>query len=288
MSVTTYVALAAATLCVLTMPVYALVSRHRPLDADVAGRPTTMLLGYWIRDWLMWVIGPLERALVRANASPDLFNYLGMAFGAAAGVAYARRSLALGGWLVLLGGLADVFDGRIARARGLASPRGEFLDSMLDRFAETFAFMGLALYFEPSPWAMLTTLSALGGSLMVSYARAKGEGVGVSYRGGVMQRAERLVLLALASLLDGALTGAIGMRPGAILLGALAIIGLGSLGTAIHRTVYIARALGGQASIAWVADSSQSAPSSEPSESSRGAERGAATTPDSHHQERQG
>jgi CDP-diacylglycerol--glycerol-3-phosphate 3-phosphatidyltransferase len=245
MSVTTYVALAAAALCVLTMPVYALVSRHRPLDVDIAQRPASALLGYWIRDWLMWVIGPLERALVRAKASPDLFNYLGVAFGAAAGVAYARRSLALGGWLVLLGGLADVFDGRIARARGLVSRRGEFLDSMLDRFAETFAFMGLALYFARSPWAILTTLSALGGSLLVSYARAKGEGVGVTYRGGVMQRAERLVLLALASLLDGAVIRALGMPPGAILLGAVAIIGLGSLGTAVYRTMYIARALGG-------------------------------------------
>ena len=248
MSVTTSVALAFAALCVLTMPVYALVSRGRPLDADVAARPKTALLGYWIRDWLMWVIGPLERALVRVNASPDLFNFLGVAFGAAAGVAYARRSFALGGWLVLLGGLADVFDGRIARARGVVSRRGEFLDSMLDRYAETFTFIGLALYFQRTTWAMLATLSALGGSLLVSYARAKGQAVGVTFRGGIMQRAERLVLLAIASLLDGAIAAALGTPPGAIVFGAVAIIGLGAFSTAMYRTAQIAKALGGQGS----------------------------------------
>jgi CDP-diacylglycerol---glycerol-3-phosphate 3-phosphatidyltransferase len=285
MSVTAYVALAAAALCVLTMPLYAVVTRHRPLDADVAQRPKTALLGYWIRDWLIWVIAPIERALVRANASPDLFNYLGVAFGAAAGVAYARRSLALGGWLVLLGGLADVFDGRIARARGLVSRRGEFLDSMLDRFAETFTYVGLALYFERMRWAMLATLSALGGSLLVSYARAKGQGVGVLFRGGIMQRAERLVLLAIASLLDGAVAAAVGTPPGVIVLGAVAVIGLGSFGTAVYRTAQIARALGGQAPTARVADSSQSTSRPELPESSRGGERGAATLPTSRHRE---
>jgi CDP-diacylglycerol--glycerol-3-phosphate 3-phosphatidyltransferase len=285
MSVTTYVALAAAALCALTMPIYALVSRHRPLDADVASRPKTALLGYWIRDWLMWVIGPLERALIRANASPDLFNYLGVAFGAAAGVAYARRSLALGGWLVLLGGLADVFDGRIARARGLVSRRGEFLDSMLDRFAETFTFIGLALYFERRTWAMLATLSALAGALLVSYARAKGQGVGVTFRGGIMQRAERLVLLAMASLLDGAAAAALGTPTGVIVLGAVAIIALGSLGTAVYRTAQIAKALGGQAPTAQVPDPAQSASPPELPESSRVAKRGAGTLPASRHRE---
>jgi phosphatidylglycerophosphate synthase len=239
----TYGALAAVALFLFTMPAYAVARRRRPVDADVARRPTTILLGTWVRDWLMWLIEPLERALVRWKASPDLFNYIGGAFGLLAGVAYARDQLALGGWFILLGGLADIIDGRIARARGIASNYGEFLDSMLDRFAEMFAFIGLALYFEPSPWAMTATVLASGGSMMVSYARAKGEGVGVDCRGGVMQRAERLVLLAIASLIDAPVTEALGWIPGMLLLGAISLIGLGSIGTAVYRTVYIAKEL---------------------------------------------
>ncbi|HEU4584666.1 MAG TPA: CDP-alcohol phosphatidyltransferase family protein [Gemmatimonadaceae bacterium] len=243
MSSVTYVALAIAAGVILTMPVFAIVARNRPMDADVARRPTTILLGYWVRDWLRWLISPIERALVALKVSPDVFNFAGMFLGLLAGIAFVRGSLAVAGWMIILGGLCDIFDGRIARARGLSSPYGEFLDSMLDRFAETFAFMGLAVYFAPSMWAVLATALALGASLMVSYARAKGAVVGVDCRGGVMARAERLVLLALAALLDGALTTAFGWRAGTVLLAAVCIIGVGALGTAAYRTWYIAREL---------------------------------------------
>ncbi|HMA01525.1 MAG: CDP-alcohol phosphatidyltransferase family protein [Gemmatimonas sp.] len=243
MSTTTWVALSLMALAILTMPIYAVVARRRPVDADVARRPTTILLGTWVRDWLMWIIGPVERRFVEWKLSPDIFNYIGGAFGFFAGFAYANNELALGGWLILLGGLADIFDGRIARARGIGSNYGEFLDSMLDRFAEMFAFLGIALYFEPTWWAMSATVLASGGSMMVSYARAKGEAVGVDCRGGIMQRAERLVVLAVASLIDTPVTAALGWVPGVILLSAVTLIGLGSLGTAVYRTIFICKAL---------------------------------------------
>jgi phosphatidylglycerophosphate synthase len=237
------IGLAAALLLLLTMPVYALVSRGRPGDPEVAARPRTVLLGYWVRDWLMWAISPLERLFLALRLPPIAFNWAGVGFGALAGVAYARGDFPLGGWLVLLGGAADIFDGRIARARGLVSSAGAFLDSTLDRFAETFAFAGLAVWSRGSAWEALATVLALGGSLLVSYARARGEALGVTYKGGLMQRAERLVLLALASLLDPPVTAAAGWPPGRLLFGMVAFIAVATLGTALHRTVAIARAL---------------------------------------------
>ncbi|MGI8497909.1 MAG: CDP-alcohol phosphatidyltransferase family protein, partial [Gemmatimonadaceae bacterium] len=230
----------------LSVPLFPLVGRVLPLNGDVARRPTTALLGFWVRDWLMWVIGPLERAFVRSGVSPDVFNLLGVFFGGAAGVAYATGGgrLSLAGWLILPGGACDVFDGRIARARGMASNRGAFLDSTLDRFSETFAFMGLAFRFAGDPGAVVAVALALGGSLLVSYTRARGEALGVSCRGGIMQRAERLVLLALASLLDAAVTARSGWAAGTVLYWTVIAIGAGSLGTAVYRTLYIARELG--------------------------------------------
>lgn len=236
-------ALAAAGVLVVTMPVYAVVARGRAVDADVARRPRTVLLGLWIRDWLMWVIAPIERACVAARIPPVAFNWAGVAFGVLAGIAYAGGALATGGWMVLLGGAADVLDGRIARARGMVSDAGAFLDSTLDRFAETFAFAGIVVWFAPDQGPVLATVLALGGSLLVSYARARGEGLGVHFKGGLMQRAERLVILALASLLDAPVTAAAGWRGGMLLYGALLVIAVFSLGTALYRTVAIARAL---------------------------------------------
>lgn len=231
---------------VATMPVFALVSRHRPRDADVARRSASALLGFWIRDWLMWVIGPAERALVRSGVSPDVFNYLGVAFGAAAGVAFANGALALAGWAILLGGLADVFDGRIARARGLTSRYGAFMDSTLDRFAEAFSFVGVTWYLSDSPLGAALSALAISGSLLVSYARARGEAVGVTGTGGIMQRAERLVLLALGALADTALTTRFGWPEGRVLMAAVAVIAVGSIGTAIYRTASIAKTLSKQ------------------------------------------
>lgn len=239
-----WAALLAVAALLLTMPAFALVARSRAVDADVANRPTTALLGQWVRDWLMWLIGPLERALVRAGASPDVFNWLGVAFGAAAGAAFAAGALGAAGWLVLLGGAADVFDGRIARARGVADARGAFLDSTLDRFAETFTLAGVVVYLSRAPWMTLAAALALGGSLLVSYARARGEALGVTERGGVMQRAERLVVLALAALLDPLATARSGWRPGTLLAGAVALIAAGALGTALWRTARVASRLG--------------------------------------------
>ena len=172
MSTTTWVALSLMALAILTMPIYAVMTRSRAVDADVARRPTTILLGTWVRDWLMWIIGPIERRFVAWKLSPDIFNYVGGAFGLFAGIAYAKSELALGGWLILIGGLADIFDGRIARARGIGSNYGEFLDSMLDRFAEMFAFLGIALYFEPTWWAMSATVLASGAVAVPAFSAA--------------------------------------------------------------------------------------------------------------------
>lgn len=225
------------------MPVFALWRRGQPRDAEVAKRGASVLLGYWIRDWLMWAIGPVERVLVRAEVSPDVFNYLGVACGAAAGVAFADGTLSVGGWFVLFGGLADIFDGRIARARGLTNKYGAFMDSTLDRFAEVFAFVGVAWYLADSRAGAAVTLLAISASLLVSYTRARGEAVGVSGTGGIMQRAERLVVLALAGLFDSTAAARFGWAPGTLLFGAVSLIAVGALGTAVYRTAAIASTL---------------------------------------------
>jgi len=237
------IAVAAAVATLGTMPVFAVVSRGRPMDADVARRGRTVLLGRWVRDWLMWVIAPIERALIAAHVSPDALNVLGAVFGLAAGVALSRGAFSAGGWLVSLGGVADVFDGRVARARGIASPYGAFLDSTLDRFAESFTFLGLILYFASSPLVVLAVGSAISGSLLVSYARARAESLGVSLNGGLMQRAERLVTLALAAIVDPIAESRGGWPKGTVISAAIVLIAIGTWGTACWRVVAGARAL---------------------------------------------
>jgi CDP-diacylglycerol--glycerol-3-phosphate 3-phosphatidyltransferase len=229
-------------LAFVSMPLYAATAagRRDPLEVDQRG---SFVLGAFVRGWFYWFVRPVERLSLAVGASPTAFNLLGVAFGAAAGVFFATGRLNLAGWAVLLGGAADVLDGRIARAQGVAGPRGAFLDSTLDRFAEVGAFVGLAVYFQASTPALVAVATALGGSLLVSYARARGESVGIVCKVGVMQRAERLLLVGFGGILDPAVTSAAGLSPGTLLMGIVALVAVGTMGTAAYRTVWIARRL---------------------------------------------
>ena len=229
----------------LTMPLFHLVGHHRVLDPDLAHRPRSALLGSWLKDWLLWVISPIERAAVRRGLAPEVFNYIGLLLSAGAGGALAAGFLPFGALLYLFCGAADVLDGRIARAQGTSSDYGAFLDSTLDRFAETFVFLGLAWYFRAWPAAGLLCLVALAGSLLVSYTRARGQALGVDFNKGIMQRAERIVLLSAAALSDAVVTGWRGWSPGTLLAVIVGLIGAGSMATAVYRTAAIARRLRG-------------------------------------------
>ena len=230
-------------LALLTMPFYA-TGRRRGTDPLESSARGTFILGSFVREWFYWFVGPVERGLLAVGASPLALNLVGVAFGVLAGGLFAIGQLVLGGWAVLLGGVADVLDGRIARALGVASRRGAFLDSTLDRFAEVGALTGLAFWARDSPLVMTYAVLALGGSLLVSYARARGESVGVVCKVGIMQRAERLLLLGFGGILDPMVSAWLGRSsPGALLAPILALVALGTVGTAVFRTVWIARRL---------------------------------------------
>jgi CDP-diacylglycerol--glycerol-3-phosphate 3-phosphatidyltransferase len=231
-------------LAFVSMAVFAAAHRGQR-DADAARKGSRFLLGAgdFLVHWFMWAIGPLERGLAAVGTTPDHMNAAGLLFGALSGVAIGIGRLELGGWAIALAGVCDILDGRLARAQGVASPYGKFIDSTLDRFVETFAFLGFAVYFAGRPWGPLVVAAGLGGSLLVSYAQARGETVNVSGSGGLMQRAERLVLTLLGCLFDPALSRALGRPEGSVLFWVLVVVAAGALGTAVHRTIFIARRL---------------------------------------------
>ena len=232
------------TAAVLSMPLYILTGAHRrpdPLASDAQG---TFVLGPFVRSWFYWAVGPVVRASLAIGLGPTFYNLLGVAFGIGAGVAFASGHVTLGGWGVLLGGVADVLDGRVARAGGLADRSGAFLDSTLDRFAGVGAFVGLAVLFRSSSLSLALAVTAMGGSLLVSYTRARGESQGVVCKLGIMQRAERLLLLGFGGLLEPTVAGLWGAgRVGTLLVPILGLVAVGTVGTAIFRTVWIARTL---------------------------------------------
>jgi phosphatidylglycerophosphate synthase len=216
---------------------------QRDPDAERKGSRFLLGLGDLLLHWFLWAIGPLERGLLRTGTTPDHVNAAGLLFGVASGVFIALGWLEGGGWAILMAGVCDVLDGRLARARRVASAYGKFIDSTLDRFVETFAFLGFAWYLRATAYGGFLATAAICGSLLVSYAQARGETVGVDRAGGLMQRAERLVLTCLVCLLDRPLTGALGLPPGTAVIWILGLIAVTTFGTAVYRSLAIARQL---------------------------------------------
>jgi phosphatidylglycerophosphate synthase len=227
----------------VSMAVYSARGRERDPDASRKGSQFLLGIGDFLVHWLMWLISPAEQLFLRLGFTPDLFNFVGLTLGLLSGLLIGLGRLELGGWAIALGGVCDIFDGRIARALNLASPYGKFIDSTFDRFVEVFAFLGLVVYLRHTTFGPLLAAAAMAGSLLVSYAQARGETVGVSGSGGLMQRAERLVLLCLVCLTDAEISAWFGRPAGTAVLWVLAVMTLGTFATAAHRTVWIARQL---------------------------------------------
>jgi CDP-diacylglycerol--glycerol-3-phosphate 3-phosphatidyltransferase len=227
----------------VSMVPYALGPGRAGVSPDGSARKGSFVLGRWLRDWFYWAIHPVKGWAVRAGWNPDTFNYLGVAFSLASMALYAVGDLGAAGWMLLLGGIADVLDGEVARGRGIDSPYGAFLDSTLDRFAEVFVFIGLAAFYAETRTATVLIAAGLGGSLLVSYTRARGESVGVVCKAGVMQRAERMLALGFGSIFDPTLSEKWGREPGSVLIYILWVVAIASIGTAIYRTIWISREL---------------------------------------------
>lgn len=148
--------------------------------------------------------GILRLADILANlrVSPNLVSLLALVAGMGAGALFALGRPIWAGVLVILCGVFDVLDGRIAVNSQKKTLTGAIFDSTLDRYSEFFIYFGLAVYFRTG-WGLWLPFFAFLGSAMVSYTRARAEGLGIDCHVGLMQRAERIVLITIAALVGG-------------------------------------------------------------------------------------
>jgi len=219
------------------------------VDAEVASRPASKLLGRFLRHYIMWVLGPWERGLVRWRVTPNALTFGSFVVACASATFFAVGNFGAGGWLYLLTGILDILDGRIARATGMVTKGGAFFDSVMDRYAELVVFGGLSIYYRHS-WALYITLLASLGSVMVSYTRARGEALGVQVNIGTMQRPERLFYLGVISGLSPIVETLFGhgsLPPFVPVVVALALLGASANFTAVRRIKHTLARLDGKA-----------------------------------------
>jgi len=177
----------------------------------------------------------VARFLDRLGLGPNFITVLGLAAGIAAGLLFAFHQPLAASGLIALCGIFDILDGKVAVLARKRSLYGAIFDSTLDRYSEFFIYLGLAYYFRKG-WPLWVLFFTFLGSTMVSYTRARAEGLGFECKVGFMQRAERMILLLLGSLVGSLLKV---FDPAMIAI--LILIALVSNATAFQRIFYIRR-----------------------------------------------
>jgi CDP-diacylglycerol--glycerol-3-phosphate 3-phosphatidyltransferase len=147
-------------------------------------------------------VKPLGNMLRRTGLTPDHLTVVGLVVGVGAAFAIGSGHLLLGLLLVILAALPDLLDGALAKASGAASQRGAFFDSTVDRLTDAVLLGGVAWYLASaeSPHMSMLPFAVMALSSIISYQRAKAESLGLEAKGGLMERAERVVLLCIGLL----------------------------------------------------------------------------------------
>lgn len=198
-----------------------------------------------IQQLVYKIIDPGVRCAVRIGITPNVVTTLGM-LGNAAGAAmlvYAAMysgtdDFSLVGWagvVIIISSIMDMVDGYMARTANMCSTFGAFYDSVLDRYCELFTLSGLAFWFMQTgrPWGAVITFLSLIGSIMVSYVRARAEGLDIECKVGLMQRPERVVLTIAGMILCGILSEVLCLYITQALIAFFANI------TAFHRIIHV-------------------------------------------------
>lgn len=165
-----------------------------------------------VKAWYLNLVTPVVDFFIRLELNPNFFTTIGFILNIIAAYFFGAGSLRLAGFVVLLAGTFDIIDGRVARATNRVTKFGALYDSTLDRYSEVIMFFGLAYYFvnqamlsaSYSYFNIFSTVAvsvALGGSIMVSYVRARAEALGFECKVGMMQRPERIVYIGFGALL---------------------------------------------------------------------------------------
>jgi len=179
------------------------------------------------------VFDRLSLVLVRARIHPNLLSLLGLVAGFLVGLFFALRKPGLALIFLIICGMMDILDGKVAVNGNKKSAFGAVFDSSLDRYSEFAIYLGLGFYYGYH-WMLLVLAIAFFGSSMVSYTKARAESLGIKCQLGIMQRAERMVLLML-----GTLAGIIFNRFDQIIAAVIILIAVASHLTTWQRIIYV-------------------------------------------------
>lgn len=183
----------------------------------------------FLQKLIYQVINPIIKGMIKCGFTPNLVTFLGFVGNIVASAFFiwasqnniSTEAIGWGGFIIIASGLFDMMDGRLARVGNMSSSFGALWDSTLDRYSELISLFGICLVFLEADqswfWLGVTTFAAMVGSVMVSYVRARAEGLNIECKVGFMQRPERVVVTAVTAIITG-LTGNLWWLAGGMIL----------------------------------------------------------------------
>ena len=194
-----------------------------------------------VRAGFLKLVDPVADRLVKWRVQPNTITVASVVVLLGSGIAFGTGFPRIGAFWLLVSGLLDILDGKVARRGGTSTAFGAFFDSTLDRLGEAALFSGIAIYFVTTAgqrWPILglgVSLLTLSGAFLVSYARARAEGLSLECQVGIAQRPERILGLGAPTLFFGA------GPHGWLLLGLMAALAVVNAITVVQRIAHVYR-----------------------------------------------
>jgi CDP-diacylglycerol--glycerol-3-phosphate 3-phosphatidyltransferase len=193
-----------------------------------------LLNKHWVNGFLT-VIEPIAKLLINLRVHPHIITVAGLLISILAFNFFRLGLFFYAALMVILAGACDVLDGRLARETKQITKFGALMDSTIDRYSEVLMFLGLAIFFhDKQTYIVYLIILAITGSFMVSYTRARAEGLGIECKVGLMQRPERMTYLAIGSIL-----GSIPKTKNIVLILTIWFIAIFANITVVQRIVFI-------------------------------------------------
>lgn len=192
----------------------------------------TSLQNYWFT-----ITQPLVDLFIKLKVTPNMITVFGVFVSGVSGVFFAYKSWGAAGWIMIAGGVFDLFDGRVARSTNKVSKQGAYLDSVMDRYSDGLILGGLAIAFRDH-WLLYAIILCFIGFYSVSYTKARAEASGIKCDVGLFQRPERIFSLGLSAIFSPIFSYYMGVDVPFLLYAVLVVLGLGTVATSIYRIIY--------------------------------------------------
>jgi CDP-diacylglycerol--glycerol-3-phosphate 3-phosphatidyltransferase len=216
--------------------IFLALGKHKNSKGAAKKAESGLIIGSLQKYWFS-ITEPFVKLLIKIGVTPNTITIFAVFISIIAGIFFANSLWGAAGWIMIAGGVFDLFDGRVARATNKVTKGGAYLDSVLDRYSDGATLAGLAWAFRDN-WLLFFVILCFIGFYSVSYTKARAEASGVKCDVGTFQRPERIFSLGLSAIFSPIVSYFMGWETPVLIYFVIIVLGIGTVATSVYRIVY--------------------------------------------------